>query len=264
MAYRQIEEKIKNPPLEKPVQEPEQPIGRTLELEALRKVFAYVSSHPNPLHIWIWGPQGTGKTLCATYAATELTKSKTALVAHSNCWSSNSLYALVNDIIDQFGILRAELQDTRFKIDRIRKHVKDKQCVFVIDEIDRLDAKERNAVLYQFMDLQNFWIVAISHKDPRKLGIEPRVWSRLSPIMAAFNPYTTEEILNILKYDLRKSHYDVTPTSQQLQELAEICNGDARIAKKLLVQKIILGLSDVTPPLTEKETRRRNKVENER
>jgi len=227
---------------------PEQPIDRVREIDALKKVFAHVGSHPQPLHLWIWGPPGTGKTHCARFAALELAEKRQALMAQSNCWQSNSLYALVNDIINQFSILRAELQDTRFKIERIQRQIANRQCIFIIDEIDRLDHKERNAVLYQFHGMKNFWLVAISHQDPRKLGIEPRVWSRLSPIFVAFNPYTTKEIIQLLKHELEHSDHKISPTAKQLQEIAEQSGGDARFAKKLLTQRVILGLSDVAQP----------------
>jgi Cdc6-like AAA superfamily ATPase len=260
MAYRQLrelEDRIKDSATPKPFPEPEQPIGRTRELEAIRRVLSLVTSQPDPVHLWVWGPQGTGKTHCTTYAASEIAKSHRILLAYSNCWSSNSLYALVNDVIDQFGVLRAELQDTRFKLERIKKHVGDRQCIFIIDEVDRLEAKERNAVLYQFHDLKNFWIVAISHQEPQKQGIEPRVWSRLSPVTVAFSPYTDEELRELLKHELKKSTYDVKPTASQLRVIAEQSDSDARRAKKLLVQKVVLGLADVGPSSVRQKQRDR-------
>ncbi|MFH1373242.1 MAG: AAA family ATPase [bacterium] len=245
MAYRQLEEQLREPSWQKPIPKPQRPVGRQRELTALQRILSHVGKHPTPLHTWIWGSQGAGKTHCAQYAASELAETRQASVACSNCWNSNSLYALVNDIVDQFSILRAELQDTRFKIERIKKHMDKKQCIYIIDGIDRLDTKERNAVLYQFHEMGNFWIVAISNETPQKLGIEPRVWSRLSPIFVNFNPYTTKEIIQLLKHDLEKSDHKTKPTAKQLQEIAEQSGGDARFAKKLLTQKVMLGLSDV-------------------
>jgi Cdc6-like AAA superfamily ATPase len=248
MAYRQLEEKIRESPASRFKEKPEQPIGRQNELSGIREVFAHIGKSSTPLHIWIWGPEGVGKTHCALNLAMTEAENHKAMVAYSNCWKSNSLYALVNDIIDQFGILRAELQDTRFKIERIAKHTQDHQCLFIIDEIDRLDAKERNAVLYQFNDLKNVWIVAISHLEPQKLGIEPRVWSRLSPVTIAFDKYSTEEIVALLTHHSQKADLKELPNPEKIREIAIESEGDFRRAKKLLTQKGILGLSDIKMP----------------
>lgn len=256
MAYRQLEERFSESPESNPAPIPDKPVGRVRELDAINKVLTHISEHPEPLHLWLYGPQGVGKTLCATHTALELKKTKQIPVAISNCWNSNSLYALVNDIIDQFSILRAELQDTRFKIEKIKRHLRDRPCIFIIDEIDRLDMKERNAVLYQFQELANFWIIAISHQSPQKLGIEPRVWSRLSPIVIDFEAYTIDEITDLLKREIETSTYSITPTPTQIHMIAEQSNGDARRAKKLLTQRLVLGLSDIGRPQTSPKGRK--------
>ncbi len=247
MAYRRLGDRIGKSLEQRKFPSQDPPVGREKELAAIKRIIGLVKNQPSPLHIWIWGPPGSGKTHCVMHVVSELAKLQQISAAYSNCWNSNSLYALVNDIIDQFSILRAELQDTRFKIDRIKKHIKDQQCIFVIDEIDRLDSKERNAVLYQFQDLSNVWIVAISHTEPYKLGIEPRVWSRLSPIQVAFNQYSVGDIEDLLKKHIELSDYKSQPSPIQIREVAEQAQGDAQRAKKLLTQKVILGLDDLQP-----------------
>jgi Cdc6-like AAA superfamily ATPase len=120
--------------------------------------------------------------------------------------------------------------------------------------------KEQKSVLHQFQGFGNFWIVAISHHEPQKQGIEPRVWSRLSPVTVAFSPYTEAEVRELLKHELKKSTYDVKPTSSQLRVIAEQSDGDARRAKKLLVQKVVLGLDDVGPSSGHRKERNRHET----
>ncbi len=104
--------------------------------------------------------------------------------------------------------------------------------------------KERNSVLYQFHDLNNFWIVAISHKNPLKLGIEPRVWSRLSPILVKFESYSISEMVVLLNNKLKSENQSVRIPDEEIWNIARQAEGDAHKAKNLLQQKLVLGTSE--------------------
>lgn len=72
-----------------------------------------------------------------------------------------------------------------------------------------------------------------------------RVWSGLSPVLVAFSPYSTDDVIALFEQALDYSTPDERPSSKRSGEVAEQSGGDAQRAKKLLQQRIILGLSDV-------------------
>ena len=121
--------------------------AREEHLEQLMSCLAPALKRRKPLHALLIGPSGTGKSLVARTALAKLRAQSVASV-YINCCEASSLYAILDAIIHELVILRAEKIDTTFKLKAINDRLRGKPLVVVLDEIDRLSPKERSAAIY--------------------------------------------------------------------------------------------------------------------
>lgn len=186
------------------------------------------------MNLWLHGPPGAGKTTAAIHVLKELKEKANINGILINCWEKNSFYDILDDIILQLRILRAEEHRTSLKLEKLRKHLSGSSFVVVLDEIDRLKASERSTVLYNLDSLGSVGLVCISNSQQAMFELEQRVRSRLNACSVHFPAYAAEDIAGILADRAQLALAERLCSEQTLRQIAQIACGDARVAIRTL------------------------------
>jgi Cdc6-like AAA superfamily ATPase len=154
--------------------------------------------------------------------------------AYVNCWSAQTFYAVLETVFQELRALVAEMRDISFKFDRLARIAREKPVIVVLDEVDQMFLKERNATLYNLARLSQVGIVCLSQTRQAYLGLDERVQSRLVPSFIEFPAYTQAEIVAILEARAEKGLEPGTWCRKDLETIAQACGGDARMAVQAL------------------------------
>jgi len=220
--------------------------ARENQIQELSFYLSTARDSMNPINVWIYGTPGTGKTSTCKFLLKKLENETNVRGLYVNCWENPTFYTILDKIIRELRILRADKLNTSFKFDRLRSHLCDKPFILFLDEIDQPSQKERNSILYNFSNLPRVGIVAISNNKYVLYTLDERIRSRLNAQWLEFGPYTIDDIRSILShradFALATGSYD----DNVLNKIAELAGQDARIAIQTLKNAAHLAEKEIT------------------
>ena len=139
-----------------------------------------------PLHLWLYGDPGTGKTATARYILEKLQRKSAVKGLYVNCWQHESLYSILDYITAELRILRAEEQRTAKKLEKFQQYIKDEPFLLILDEMDKPAPKERSSIIYTFCCLPKVGLINISNSCDSLFELDARVRSRLNPVLVVY------------------------------------------------------------------------------
>jgi len=204
--------------------------GREAQINELVACLKPAMKNKKPIHAWLFGMPGTGKTLIAKYVLRKIEREAYVSGVYINCWEQNSYYSVLDKLVRELRILGAEKLNTSYKLERLEMFLGSKPFVIVLDEIDQPKAKEREDILYNLCELGNVGLVCVCNSRSVLYSMDERIRSRLNARQIEFNPYTEDDLLFILK---QRAEFALRPGSWSekiLSEIARLAEGDARVA----------------------------------
>lgn len=228
----------------------------------------------------IFGKPGTGKTAVVKNVIEHLYSKTSQLgmnlrVPFINAKNSNTPYKILYEIAELLNINKEERKMQVYftglsmseATDRILDFIKRKsiKIVLVIDEIDSLVNKKGDDILYNFTRAnqrissdQFISLIGISNSLTFKDKLDPRVKSSLSEEELVFNPYTVEQLKQILVDRCKLAFYDNVIPMGVINLCAAIAGretGDARKAIDLLRVAAEIAERSTTMKITEDHIR---------
>ena len=199
---------------------PERLPFRDNESTVIAQTLSVILRGGRPSNLLIFGKPGTGKTAVVKNVIERLKHKADDLdmqitVPFMNAKTANTSYKILYEIAEMMGINKEEkklqVHFTGLSLgeatDRILEYIRRKnlRVVLVIDEIDSLVDKNGDDILYNFTRAnerisaeQFISLIGISNSLTFKDKLDPRVRSSLSEEEMVFNPYTIEQLKDIL------------------------------------------------------------------
>jgi len=220
------------------------PVGRQAECNRLRTCLQPLTKNQPPQDCWLHGPVGTGKTTCARHVLNDLDQSAKIDTTYVNCKEHNSMQALLTEIVsgaDLFTPRRGWSTDE--KLQQLRSML-ETNLVVALDEFDCLD--NPGDVAYRLKTCadqhrQYLALVCLSTTPPDQVGMSNRGLSRLEYHGIEFEPYTKQELEEILTDRAQDAFCDGAVSPDALLLIAdrvanqiETGRGDVRRALTLL------------------------------
>jgi cell division control protein 6 len=263
---------------------PDKLLFRTKESTAIAQSLSVILKKGRPSNLLIFGKPGTGKTAVVKNVIDHLSNKTKQLdinlhVPFINAKNSNTPYKILYEIAELLGINKEEKKMQVFftglsmseATDRILDFIKRKsiKVVLVIDEIDSLVNKKGDDILYNFTRAnerisseQFISLIGISNSLTFKDKLDPRVKSSLSEEELVFNPYTIEQLKQILVDRCKLAFYDDVVPSGVINLCAAIAGretGDARKAIDLLRVAAEIAERSMTMKISEEHIRHAQK-----
>ncbi len=238
---------------------PDKLLFRTKESTAIAQSLSVILKNGRPSNLLIFGKPGTGKTAVVKNVIEHLYNKTNQLdinlrVPFINAKNSNTPYKILYEIAELLGINKEEKKMQVFftglsmseATDRILDFIKRKsiKIVLVIDEIDSIVNRKGDDILYNFTRAnerissdQFISLIGISNSLTFKDKLDPRVKSSLSEEELVFNPYSVEQLKQILIDRCKLAFYENAIPMGVINLCAAIAGretGDARKAIDLL------------------------------
>jgi cell division control protein 6 len=209
-------------------------IGRESQLRELELCLMPARQGKKPLHAWLFGGSGSGKTTIAKHFLQKLEREAWIKATCINCWEYNSHYAIVDKLTRDLRILGADKLHTTYKMERLQNYIGKRPLLIFLDEIDRLPCRDRNGVLYNLCAIENAGLFCISACRAVLFSLEDRVKSRLSPKLIEFSSYSSDILIDILKQRANLGLNQDVWDFKILEKIAAISEGNARVGIQVL------------------------------
>jgi archaeal cell division control protein 6 len=258
---------------------PEKLPFRDEEIRALAQVLSTIFKGARPSNLLLFGKPGTGKTAAARSVVDRLAKKASELkidvmVLFVNAKiAGGSAYKVLFEIAEELGINKEQEKQVHFTglsmgeaTDRILHFIQRKKLnlVLVIDEIDSLVDRSGDDILYNFTRANQrmrggfITLIGISNSLTFKDKLDPRVRSSLSEEEIVFNPYTVDQLRQILQERAKLAFNEGAISDAAVNLCAAIAgreHGDARKAIDLLRVAAELAEREGTTKVDEKHVR---------
>jgi len=238
---------------------PEKLPFREQEEKTLAQVLSTTFRSARPSNLFLFGEPGTGKTAVVKKVVEKLEKKASELktnvkVINVNAKGASTAYKVLYEIAEDMGLNQEDktkrVPFTGLSIGeatgRILQFIQKKELnvILVIDEIDSLVDKSGDDILYSFTRANHqmmkggfIALIGISNSLDFKDKLDPRVRSSLSEEEMVFNPYTIDQLRQIL-YERSKIAFNQGAISEAAVNLCSAMagreHGDARKAIDLL------------------------------
>lgn len=231
---------------------------REAQLEELTRLFSGLLESPRSLSVKVWlvGEVGSGKTATSKRFGYLLEREARrrgidVRYVHVNCFKERTLFVIAKRLaqrvipsLPERGFSAQELLDMAWGA----LNDQDAHLVAALDEVDYLVRAAGEDLLYALTRAcderlnapQRLSLILISRAHPSTYRLDARVASTLCRGVVRFQPYTSAQLLSILKARVEEAFVEGAVSFEAISLIADLAGvdaqgtGDARLALELL------------------------------
>lgn len=180
-------------------------------------------------NVLINGVPGIGKTAATKYVLREMQEAdenEEIETVYVNCWLNNTSFKIVTEICEYLGYKFTQNKKTTELFGIVKNIVNKKKAVFVFDEIDK--AEDTDFLYYLLEGIYKKTVFAITNDKNWLITLDDRVRSRFQPELSQFNPYTAQEVFDILKSRVEQAFFPNVWDDELIMEIAKKVQQDLR------------------------------------
>lgn len=210
------------------------PLFRDAQLAELGTCFAGDVPSLLPVHAWVYGSPGVGKTLCVGHVVERSAKPAGFLCASVNCRTGFTFLGVIEGLLDAIRPLRSPQRSRERQLAILRQELSGRRAVIALDEIDVLPHRDIVDLLHHLTAFPMASLICVASSRETLLRLPEAVVSRLAPRQVLFPRYRPEEMYGIVKAAARRALAPRSWSEESLQKIVEHAYGDARRALALL------------------------------
>lgn len=228
---------------------PERLPFRDPQIDELVHSFKPATEGKKPLHVFVTGPSGSGKSVTVKYVLNELSEfTDRAKSLYINCWQLNTRHAILAEItnflghaVPRRGIATDELYSRFLQVARQIKFIP----LLILDEFDQLFCTDdASRILYDLLRIserqKNYvGLVLVSNDEEAISKLDSRVKSSLAADQVKFPAYSPQELKSILnsraEYAFQQNVLDPEVLNVASAHAAKL-GGDCRIGMEALLK----------------------------
>lgn len=206
-------------------------------------------------NLLIYGESGLGKTACIRHVFRELRlKSDDYLPLYINVWKKDTFGKIVSKLCDELEIIQRKRPVEKLW-DAVLKKIDNWEGVaLALDEIDKAEEE----FLYKFLeDLSHKSIFLATTQRNWTASLDQRIRSRLAPTTLRFEPYSRDEVEDILEQ--RKEHAFVPDvwSEEAFQSVVSACydQEDLRFGISLLKKAALQAEEEASRKIEEEHVK---------
>ncbi|WP_276257159.1 Cdc6/Cdc18 family protein [Halomontanus rarus] len=221
---------------------PSELVKRSGEITHLSSILEPILKDQPVEGAFIYGPSGTGKTCTSKYLVERLEHvvwgpdvddPPTVETHHIDCWGG-TYTSMAQDVLDGYDDSVVYHQNTpKHELSSLLAETITDPYIVVLDEADQLDS---DRILYELHEHPKVTMLLIANDyNEFYKHLESRVESRVTTYESVpFEKYQAHEIASILSDRVRAATEGDVITEEQLFDIADVANNDARIAIGIL------------------------------
>lgn len=211
---------------------------REQEVKEISQYLGYLLEGTTPPHLLVVGSPGCGKTVSVKYVITELEKSYADVLTYYVV-ADGTAYQVITTLakgcecdVPLKGLGFNEIWNI------LKVKLSERPTIFILDEMDKMLAKDGTKLLYHLSRHPNVCVIGISNKLTVMDTVDDlRVLSSFNPKKVPFPPYSSEQLREILEYRAERAFKEGALANEVIPLCAALAaqrNGDARYALDLL------------------------------
>ena len=208
--------------------------GRGKEMAELLRCLAPSAQGQRPLNIWLCGRTGTGKTATLKAALARHAADHNVRCIYVNCFRTETAYAVLDHILTELRVLRAETPQIAYKARRLMEALGGRPLVVALDEIDRMPMDERESALHLLTEAGKVGLACVSESRDSLFALNPKTVNRVAPVFLEFAPYEADAVHEILADRADVGLLVGSWSHALLERIARLSAGDARVAIQTL------------------------------
>lgn len=225
------------------------PAHRELQLAEISSCFAGPLAKVRPLHAWIHGPPGSGKTFCVSHVLKHDVPPAAAVPVLVNCRERFTFLSTIEAILDVLKPLRSPQRTKERQLAILQQELTGRSAVIALDEVDCLPPAEMAELLHALAPLPKTSVLCIASSRMPLLELPEATRSRLAPRQILFPRYLPDEIATIVTSVAHRALAEGAWTKEAIERIADESYGDARRALALLKHAVQRALETGSPQL---------------